>query len=110
MTPRMRKTRKVLFSSGAGVVMSTSEDCVGCHYGRAFSRASRPGNALVGATQGLALGLRSASGPCVSYQRGAAASADMRCSNMRLRTGHHQDHGLGERYDVISESFVVAAE
>ena len=61
-------------------------------------------------TQGLALGLRSASGPCVSYQRGAAASADMRCSNMRLRTGHHQDHGLGERYDVISESFVVAAE
>ena len=40
----------------------------------------------------------------------SAASGDMMCSDMRLRTGHHQDHGLGERYDVISESFVVAAE
>jgi len=56
MTPRMRKTRKVLFSSGAGVVVSTFEDCVGCRCGRAFSRASRPGNCLAGPPRGWPCG------------------------------------------------------
>ena len=42
-------------------------------------------------------------------QRGAAASAD-RMLVVRLCTGHDEDHGLGDRYGVISEPFVVAAE
>jgi hypothetical protein len=44
----MRKTRKVLASCDDEVLISTSEGCVGCHYGGAFGRASRPGKPLVG--------------------------------------------------------------
>jgi hypothetical protein len=41
----------------------------------------------------------------------SVALADMRCSaDTRLCTGHHEDHGLGDRHGVISESFVIAAE
>jgi hypothetical protein len=38
------------------------------------------------------------------------ALVDMRCSDTSLCTGHHEDHGLGDRHGVISESFVIAAE
>ena len=42
-------------------------------------------------------------------QRGAAASAD-RMLVVSLCSCHDEDHGLGDRYGVISEPFVVAAE
>ena len=38
--------------SGISTASVRSEDCVGCHYGRAFSRASRPGNPLAGPPRG----------------------------------------------------------
>ena len=42
-------------------------------------------------------------------QRGAAASAD-RVLVVSLRSCHDEDHGLGDRYGVVREPFVVAAE
>jgi hypothetical protein len=39
-----------------------------------------------------------------------AAPPNMGSSVVMLCTGHDEDHRLGDRYGVISEPFVVAAE